>query len=44
MIRWVFHYDPGDKNAMYLKKNIFEDPSCIHIENGCFIADPVCKR
>lgn len=23
---------------------IFLDPSCIHVENGCFFAEPSCKR
>lgn len=29
---------------LYMHSLYFLDPSCIHVENGCFFAEPSCKR
>lgn len=33
----------GCPTSPYLSSRIFDYPSCVHIENGCFLTEPNCK-
>lgn len=38
------HFKYGCHNFSYLSTRIFENPACISIGYGCFLAEPSCKR
>lgn len=39
-----YNFRYGCPNTSYLITNVFEHPACVSIENGCFLAEPSCKR
>lgn len=38
------HFQFGCPSSSYLSTKIYDYQSCIHVENGCFFADPKCER
>lgn len=38
------HFKYGCHNSSYLSTRIFENPACMSIGYGCFLAEPSCKR
>lgn len=37
------NFDYGCPSNHYLSSEIYKYQSCIHVENGCFVAEPSCK-
>lgn len=37
------NFEYGCPSINYPSSKIYEYPSCIHVENGCFVAEPSCK-
>uniref|UniRef100_A0A8W8JHT2 Uncharacterized protein n=1 Tax=Magallana gigas TaxID=29159 RepID=A0A8W8JHT2_MAGGI len=38
------HFMYGCHTSSYLSNRIFEHPACASIGDGCFLAEPSCKR
>lgn len=38
------NFEYGCPSYHYLSSSIYKYPSCTHVKNGCFVAEPSCKR
>nr|XP_034329655.1 uncharacterized protein LOC117690232 [Crassostrea gigas] len=38
------NFEYGCPSSHYLSSENYKYPSCVHVENGCFVAEPSCKR
>lgn len=38
------NFEYGCPSYHYLSSSIYKYPSCVHVKNGCFVAEPSCRR